>query len=403
MADLSQLSTLEVIPSLSTGFGGPSEVAINLTKELRALGINSEILTTDDDMPGVIDVLLGQRVEYRQVPVYFFHRSSIRLKQFLFSADLTRWMWKNITNYNFVMGHTLFSYAPDLAAVMCRFYQIPYGVRTIGQLTPWSLSQSRLRKGIYSNLLERSNLNHATFIHCTSLQEAQDADNFGIKTPKVVIPLGVNPPSHILGAKQQLRQLFNIPADSPVILFMSRIHPKKRLDLLIQVLGELKSPQQPFHLIIAGSGDAQYIESLHQLVAQHQLKSQTTFAGFVTGEGKDLLLQGSDFFALPSYSENFGIALAEAMVAGIPVITTPGVHISPDIAQAKAGIIINNATELKIAISQLLQSSQLRQELGDNGKRLALSKYAWPAIARSFADVYSLILDEKTIPPIYFP
>jgi glycosyltransferase involved in cell wall biosynthesis len=404
MADLTQIKTLEVIPSISPGFGGPSEVVINLTREIRALGINAEIATTNDDMPGIIDVPLGQRIEYRGVPIYFFARSPIRIKQFLFSADITWWLLKNIKNYDIVTAHILFSYAPDLSAILARFHQIPYGIRTIGMLTEWSLSQGRFKKEIYSNLIERPNLNHASYIHCTSREEAQNVNDFGIKTPKAVIPLGVNPPTYMLGAKKQLHQQYNIPADVPIILFMSRIHPKKRLELLIQVLAELHDlQQQPFHLLIAGSGDSDYVESIRKMIAQQQLQSQITFTGFVIGKDKDLLLQGSDLFVLPTYSENFGIVLAEAMAVGLPIITTPGVHISIDIAQAQAGIIVDDAIQLKTAIFQLLQSPQLRRELGENGQQLALQKYSWPSIAQKFADVYSLILDHKTIPPLYFP
>jgi glycosyltransferase involved in cell wall biosynthesis len=403
MADLSQIKTLEVIPSVSPGFGGPSEVVINLTREIRALGVNAEIATTNDDMPGIIDVPLGQRIEYREVPIYFFSRSSLRLKQFLFSADITWWLLKNIKDYDIVTAHILFSYAPDLTAILARFHQIPYGVRTIGMLTEWSLSQGRLKKEIYSTLIERPNLNHATYIHCTSEEEARNVSAFGTKTPKVVIPLGVNPPTYISGAQEKLRQQHSVAADVPIILFMSRIHPKKRLELLVQVLSELHSQHQPFHLLIAGSGDTDYVESIRKMIAQQQLQSKITFTGFVVGKDKDLLLQGSDLFVLPTYSENFGIVLAEAMVVGLPIVTTPGVHISIDIAQAQAGIIVDDAIQLQTAISQLLQSPQLRQELGENGKRLALQKYSWPGIAQKFADLYSIVLDHKTIPPLYFP
>jgi glycosyltransferase involved in cell wall biosynthesis len=403
MADLSQIKTLEVIPSVSPGFGGPSEVVINLTREIRALGVNAEIATTNDDMPGIIDVPLGQRIEYREVPIYFFSRSSLRLKQFLFSADITWWLLKNIKDYDIVTAHILFSYAPDLTAILARFHQIPYGVRTIGMLTEWSLSQGRLKKEIYSTLIERPNLNHATYIHCTSEEEARNVSAFGTKTPKVVIPLGVNPPTYISGAQEKLHQQYSVAADVPIILFMSRIHPKKRLELLVQVLSELHSQHQPFHLLIAGSGDTDYVESIDKVIVQQQLQSKITFTGFVVGKDKDLLLQGSDLFVLPTYSENFGIVLAEAMVVGLPIVTTPGVHISIDIAQAQAGIIVDDAIQLQTAISQLLQSPQLRQELGENGKRLALQKYSWPGIAQKFADLYSIVLDHKTIPPLYFP
>jgi glycosyltransferase involved in cell wall biosynthesis len=399
MADPSQIKTLEVIPSLSPAFGGPVEVVLHLSRELRALGVDAQIATTNDDMPGKMDVPLNQEVNYQGIPTYFFSRSSIRIKEFLFSADLTWWLWKNIKNYDFLIAHGLWSYGPDCLAIMARLQGKPYATRTMGQLTPWSLSQGNLKKSIYSLLIEKPNLNAANFVHCTAETEAQDVLNFGIGSHKAVIPLGVKPPILLANAKQKLHNRFSIPADVPIVLFMSRIHPKKRLDLLIKVLSKLRQ-QQDFHLIVAGSGAEGYIESLHQLINECQIANRTTFAGFVTGEDKNLILQGSDLFVLPTYSENFGIALAEAMVVSLPIITTPGVNISPEIAKAKAGIIVDNDTDLQVAITQLLQSPQLRNQMGENGRLLALEKYSWPSIAKQFVEIYTKIVATENPSPI---
>lgn len=171
--------------------------------------------------------------------------------------------------------------------------------------------------------------------------------------------------------------------------------------MLIQVLSEIR--QQSFHLVIAGTGEQKYVNSLHELVATHHLQAQTTFAGFVTGLDKDILFQGSDLFVLPTYSENFGIVLAEAMVAGLPVVTTPGAQISTEISQAHAGIIINDQSQLQDAISLLLRSPQLREELGKNGKNFAVQRYSWPSIAQQFVTLYSDILHHKQLPEFYSP
>jgi glycosyltransferase involved in cell wall biosynthesis len=395
MADPSQIKTLEVIPSLSPAFGGPVEVVLHLSRELRALGVDAQIATTNDDMPGKMDVPLNQQVIHQGIPTYFFSRSSIRIKEFLFSADLTWWLWKNIKDYDFLIAHGLWSYGPDSLAIMARLQGKPYATRTMGQLTPWSLSQGNLKKSIYSMLIERPNLNAAKFVHCTADMEAQDVLNFGVAAPKAVIPLGVKPPIPLANAKQLLRSRFSIPEDVPIVLFMSRIHPKKRLDLLIKVLSKLRL-QQKFHLVIAGSGLDGYVESLHHLVSECQIDNQTTFAGFVTGEDKNLILQGSDLFVLPTHSENFGIALAEAMIVGLPIITTPGVNISPEIAKAKAGIIVDDDTRLQLAIAQLLQSPQLRNQMGENGRLLALDRYSWPSIAKQFVEIYTKVIAAET-------
>ena len=139
---------------------------------------------------------------------------------------------------------------------------------------------------------------------------------------------------------------------------------------------------------MAGSGDLEYAEYLQQQVLKNNLSNRITFTGFVTGYKKNLLLQGADIFALPSHSENFGIAVAEAMAAGLPVIVTPGVQISTDIAAANAGIVINDRAELVTAINQLVESREMRSQLGQNAVKLARDKYSWDAIANQLIGQY---------------
>ncbi|QCS50938.1 glycosyltransferase [Picosynechococcus sp. PCC 11901] len=397
------MKVLHVLPSLSLKLGGPTQVALNLVSALRKVGIDAEIATTNDDQDTVLDVPLGQRVIYHNVPVYFFPRFPIRMKEFLFSTELTRWLWQHQKNYDLVETHYLFSYASSCSAAIARQFGTPYLVNTIGQLTPWALAQGELKKKIYSTVIERRNLNRAATIHCTSNGEAEDVSQFGIQTPKMVLPLGVTPPLLIPDAKQKLRQQYQIPTDVPIILFLSRLHPKKRPDLLLQTLEQLSSDYS-FHLIMAGSGTPVYVKTLKDLAATLKLTSHTTFTGFVTGQDKDLLLQGSDLFVLPTYSENFGIVLAEAMVAGLPVITTAGTQIAPDIAAAEAGLIVDgDSTALGVAIRQLLQNPHQRTILGQNGQRFALKNYAWPAIAQNLATAYKAIVKQQPLPDCVLP
>ena len=397
------IKVLHVLPSLSLKLGGPTQVALNLVSALREIEIDAEIATTNDDQDTVLDVPLRERVIYQNVPVYFFPRFPIRIKEFLFSTELTRWLWQHQKNYDLVETHYLFSYAPSCSAAIARQFKTPYFVNTIGQLTPWALAQGQLKKKIYSAIIEKQNLNQAAAIHCTSNGEAEDVTQFGIKTPKMVLPLGVTPPIPIPDAKQKLCQQYQIPADVPIILFLSRLHPKKRPDLLLQTLGQL-SLDCPFHLIMAGSGESAYVKILQDLVTTLNLSNRTVFTGFVTGQDKDLLLQGSDLFVLPTYSENFGIVLAEAMVAGLPVITTAGTQIAPDIARVKAGLIVDgDSTALGSAISQLLQNPHQCAILGQNGQRFALNNYAWPSIARNLASAYGAIVNQQPLPDCVLP
>jgi glycosyltransferase involved in cell wall biosynthesis len=265
-------------------------------------------------------------------------------------------------------------------------------------LTAWALGHQRLKKQTYS-IIERHNLNHALAIHCSTSQEAQDLRNFQISTPSFVIPYGVNLPTLQPQATQQIHQIYGIPETTPIVLFLSRLHPKKRPDLLLEALHKLAAENDNFHLMIAGSGDAEYVTYLTNLVSSLGLQSQTSIVGFVTGEAKDLLLQGSDIFVLPSLSENFGIAVAEAMAAGCSVIITPDVQIAPEIAASKAGLVVAGEVDTVAgAIAQLLALPSLRQHLGENGKRLVSSRYSWSAIAQNFQILYSALIQKKPMP-----
>ncbi|MBF2066603.1 MAG: glycosyltransferase [Calothrix sp. C42_A2020_038] len=396
------MKILQVIPSVSPAMGGPTHAILNQVKALRQAGINTEIATTNDNGSTLLDVPLLQRTEYQKIPIWFFSRVSPRMKDFIFSADLTSWLWKNIQNYDLVATHYLFSYAPTCAGAIARRHKIPYIVRTIGQLSPWALAQGKLKKQAYSSLIERRNLNRAAAVHCTSIGEAEDVRNFGVKTPIVTLPLGINQPNLLPGAKQKLCHVYNIPEDTSIVLFLSRLHPKKRPDLLIKALSHIAKHNIDFHLIVAGSGKPEYEAELKNLAASNGIINQTTFAGFVTGQDKDLILQGSDIFALPSFSENFGVAIAEAMVVGLPVVITPGIQISPDVANAEAGLVVDGELEpVAQALAKLLKSPNLRRQLGENGKKLVQQQYSWEVIARNLASVYSAIVNHKPLPDTF--
>ncbi|HAG81049.1 MAG TPA: group 1 glycosyl transferase [Cyanobacteria bacterium UBA12227] len=384
------MKILHVIPSISPLRGGPSQAVLAMVKALRECHVDAEIVTTNDNGSGVLDVLLNQRIEYEKVPVWFLPRFSPPLKEFIFSTALTSWLWQNIPNYDLLHIHYLFSYSSTCASAIARWHRIPYLLRTLDHLSPWSLTQSALKKQLYLFLIERQNLNRAAAIHCTSAKEAEDIRNFGIQTPTITLPIGIHQPVEHLEYKHKIHDIYNIPSKISIVLFLSRLHPKKRPDLLLAALQKVAAKNQKFHFIFAGTGEPNYINYLKQLVASLNLISCTSFAGFVRGENKDLLLQGSDIFVLPSFSENFGIAVAEAMAAGLPVIVTEGVQIAQEIAKANAGLVVQGEENaLADAIAQLLNSPNLRQQYGENGKRLVSYHYSWTAIAQQLTTIYT--------------
>jgi glycosyltransferase involved in cell wall biosynthesis len=393
------MKILHVIPSIASLRGGPSQEVISMVKALINQGIDVEIATTNDNGDDLLDVPLGQLIKYEEVPVWFFPRFLPPMKEFIVSISLTHWLWKNMSNYDLIHTHYLFSYVPTCAGIIARWQKKPYIVETLDHLSPWSLTQSRLKKQIYLNLIEKNNLNCANAIHCTSHQEAENVKNYGIIAPTITVPIAIDKLPYFPEAKKILREQYFIEEQTPIILFMSRIHPKKRPDLLIQSLHKIAKQDQKFHLILAGSGEKKYLNYLQNLAVSLSLNHCVSFTGFVTGDDKNLLLQGSDLFALSSFSENFGIVVAEAMSAGLPVIVTNGVQISSEIATTNSGIVTEGeVNDLSNALLSLLTSPELRQEMGKNGQELVTKRYSWQVIAQKLISVYDCIIQQKKNP-----
>ena len=274
---------------------------------------------------------------------------------------------------------------------------MPYVLRPLGTLDPADLQKKKQLKQIYGWLWERPNLAGAAALHFTSNQECQVSHRYGVKTQDWIIPLGVNQPKR-LPAKGQARQKFNISHDQVLILFLSRIEPKKGLDLLIPALKAIKSQGHCFKFALAGSNpqDPSYEIQIQHAINHSSIASDTEILGFIQGEEKLSLLQDADLFVLPSYYENFGIAVAEAMAVGTPVLISDRVDLWPAVQQADAGWI--SSCEINSLIAKLLEaldSATERQRRGDNARELIKNNYAWSAIASQVIDHYHLIVPKR--------
>ncbi|MBE9260551.1 glycosyltransferase [Dolichospermum sp. LEGE 00246] len=395
------MKVLHVIPSVATVRGGPSQAILEMVKALRKNDIDAEIVTTNDNGEDILDVPLGKFINYQQVPVQFFPRFSPSihaLREFAFSRELTIWLWQNIRNYDLLHIHGIFSYAPTISMAIARRQKVPYIVRPYGLLCEWSLQQKARKKKLYLKLIEKANLDHSQSIHFTSIVEQKEALPLNLTSSSFVLPLGIYPPQRILNAREKLKKHLNIPTDEPIILFLSRLHPKKGLDYLIPALSKLSDYR--FTFIVAGSGDSDYETEVKTLVTTHGIAEKTHFTGFVKGEIKDLLIQGADIFALTSYSENFGISVLESLAAGTPVIITPGVALSDIVQQQHLGYVTElNINDIATTIENFLDHPQESKEMGDSygalryrARQFILDNYTWDKIALKMISVYENII-----------
>lgn len=392
------MRVLQIVPSISLIYGGPSQMVLGLSSALARQGVEVTILTTDsngDTGQEPLDVPLNTPIQQDGYKIIYFRCAPFR--RYKFSVDLLKWLNIHAHTFNLAHIHALFSPVSSVAASICRRQKLPYILRPLGTLDPADLRKKRQLKQLYAAILERANLAGAAAIHFTSVQEAKVSERFGVSTRDLVISLGVNPLE--IGEKEVPSKL-GIPKDVPLVLFMSRIDPKKGLNLLLPALEALLAEGLNFHFVLAGTNpqDPGYEEKIKLQIQTSPLRSHTTITGFVTGELKSALLQAADLFVLPSYYENFGIAVAEAMVAQTPVIISDQVHICQEVHDSESGWV--GATDV-LALTELLRTSlqnpSERQRRGLRAKEYALKNYSWDAIALQTIEAYNQILSHLDV------
>ena len=401
------MKILHIIPSVSPIRGGPSHAVLDLVYALRQSGTDAEIVTTNDHGPDLLDVPLIEKIDYpllgsptARVPVRFFPRFSPNVnavREFAFSSALTQWLWKNIANYDLIHVHAIFSYPSTVAMAIARQKKVPYIVRPLGQLCTWPLQQGASKKQAYLRFIELANLHHSQVIHATSDMEKEEIANLNLRAPTFVLPHGLAIPTGIPNARQLLKQKLGCLETDRIVLFLSRLHEKKGLDYLIPALGKLTN--YPFKFVLAGSGAAEYESEIKKLLDEHGLAERTFLPGFVEGELKDLIMQGADFFALTSHSENFGVAVLEAMAAGLPVITTTGVALSSQIDQHQLGSVVQlDVNDIARQIATFFETPESGVGMGKRAREFVRREYSWETASQRLLKIYDSILAKGKIP-----
>lgn len=393
------LRVLHVIPSLADCRGGPGVAAIEMVAALNQNGVSAEIATTNDCCEQLLDVELNRLVDYRHVPVRFFARVSTPIKalrEFQFSLSFSLWLMRNIQNYDVLHVHALFSYCSSFAMWLARRKGVAYVAHPIGHLERWPLQQGNRKKRWYLRIIEANNIRGASAVHFTAESEQAQALELFPDLQSAVIPLGIHAPMQVRNAAVKLRQRYKLVQGIPILVFLSRIHPKKGLELLLQSIASLDVDTRP-QLLIAGDGDQAYLQQLTEMVSELGL-DKIYFVGFVQGTEKNLLLQGADIFALTSYSENFGIVVLEALAAGLPVLLCKPVALSTNVAQAKLGYVADtNVDSISDALRLALDDLENEISYSERTKDFVAQHHQWPAIGRQLRALYEELSSHKKI------
>lgn len=287
---------------------------------------------------------------------------------------------------NVVHIHGTFSHLTLVAGQMARRHKVPYVLRPAGSLNALCLAQGAryLKNGFIRFLLNRE-LKQAAMIQATSDSEARELAVFVSSDRVVVVPHGVDVPAPATQANVFLHKYPQLHGKRRV-LFLSRLHPKKRAGLLVEALALVRDKWPDAVLVLAGS-DAGDMENVRQLAAGAQLADRVFFCGFLEGAMKTDAFRAADVFALPSIDENFGVAVVEAMAHGAPILVTAGVATHVHVDASGCGVTVDGTPEaVAEGLVRLLECD--RDALGGRGREYVSEHLAWPAIVRRLDDMY---------------
>jgi glycosyltransferase involved in cell wall biosynthesis len=259
-------------------------------------------------------------------------------------------------------------------------------------LDDWSMDQKAARKKIFLALGGRAHLEAAAAVHCTAQAEFDQAKKWFPNGRGVVIPnlLDLNPYRNPPGPEQARSKFEILRRDKPSILFLSRVHYKKGVEVLIRSAGELKRRGIECVFAIAGTGDADYVAQMQRLTVELGVDDRIEFTGHVGGTLKVSLYQACDLFALPTSQENFGFVFPEALASGTPVITTKGVDIWPELIESGASSIVEGtSTAFADEIQRLVEDPELRASMSAKGKPYVMRVFDEQSLIQRYEKLYA--------------
>jgi len=379
---------LHVIPAIAPRYGGPSQVVLEMCRNLLSEGVDTVLATTNADVDNQLQVKLGELDLYKEVPTIFFSKDFS--ESFKFSSKLAKWLHSHVRDFDLVHIHAIFSHSSLTAGRACQKYRVPYIVRPLGSLDPWSLKRKRFLKYLLWSIGARRMLLRASVIHFTTTEERMLASKLIRLNNGEVIPLGID--DSFIKAKRNGSQNAN---SKKYVLSLSRIDPKKGLELFIDSFLRIIKVNEfkDWELIIAGDGDTKYVNKLKSYINKNDAHSRIFLTGWLNQDEKIEYLKNASLLAMPSYQENFGLSAVEAMACGVPVLVSEHVNLKNEINSAKAGWVVElNRDSIENALMEILRDKDVRKERGKLGKDLVKSKFTWPIVTKQLIELYGEIL-----------
>lgn len=378
---------LHIVPTYlpAVRYGGPIYSVHALARETARRGHQTEVFTTNVDGEGTSAVPVGVPISVEDVNVWYFPCSIGR--RLYRSPAMGRALADRILGFDVLHLHSVFLWPTLAAARLAQKAAVPYVLSPRGMLVGDLIRRkSQWPKSAWINLFERKNIAAAAAIHVTSEVERTEFKKLGLRAQRLeVIANGIDLPDVEPGPAPRME-------GRRIVLCLGRINWKKGLDRLIRAMVHV----QDADLVIAGNDEENHRADLDQLVRELGLGGRVRFCDPVQGSEKWALIRSAAVFALASYSENFGIAVLEAMACSVPVVVTPEVGLASAVHASGAGIVVEgDAEKLGAAITRVLAEPALQQTMGFAGHKVAREQFAWDRIAKETEAMYQSILRRR--------
>jgi len=398
---------LHVIASIAPRYGGPSTYCPALCRELARRGHEVSIYTTNVDGRGRLRVPLDKPVTQQGIEIRYFPGWTFPPE---YKPSLALWhgLREKIPTVDVVHIYSMYIFSATAAAYLCRRFEVPYVLHPHGTLDPYLLGHHALRKRLYSELFERRKFQGAAAILFNSAEEMRlaapwldrvlpSASPAGAPV-REVIPVGVEEEcfaSPDSAAQARFRARFPELTGKRVVVFFGRLSFKKGMDILAQAFIRAAREEKDIHLLLAGPDTEDYGKKIQDWLAEAGMQEKATFTGALTGEDRFSALHEAEVFVLPSYTENFGQAVAEAMACGVPVVISDRVNINPAVEAAEAGLVVPcDAQRTAAALLLLLQNPALSRQMGARGRQWVRENLAENAVGERMIQLYEKIVRE---------
>ncbi|HEY1687207.1 MAG TPA: glycosyltransferase [Tepidisphaeraceae bacterium] len=386
------MKVLHVISSIDPRTGGPATALSGLSLAQHHVGLDVRVVST---FAANDNTDLAQKLADQGVKTCVVGPVTAPLGR---HPDLCPTLAEAIADCDIVHIHAIWEEIQHQAACLAHTLRRPYIFRPCGMLDPWSLNQSRLKKKIYLALRLRKDLNSAAAMHYTTATERDLAKPLGLSPASIVEPNGVNLDEFdTLPPRGMFRDKYPQIGSRPLITFLSRVHHKKGLDLLVPAVAKL--PQKDAMLVIAGPDAESYTDKVRELARNFGIEDRVIFTGMLYGQERIAALVDADLFCLPSYQENFGIAVVEALAAGTPVIISDQVNLYSDVLEAKVGGVVPcKINPLAAELERWLGDPDLRRHAAAAARPFVWQRYDWKQIAQRWSDHYHGLLAQRKRP-----